>query len=263
MNAITANFENILHFSLEYGVPIQKKRAILREYLQTKILSFIYREKESKNLYFVGGTSLRLLHNLDRFSEDLDFDAPNIRPETIVKLLNLGINNLRRENINVDFYQNNSDSKNHFEYRFPLLLSELNLSQNRDEKLTIKFDFEHQWHSQTRELIMLNRYGLLVNAVTKTLDQMLVEKIVAYLGRTQTQPRDIYDIVWLISHHIKPDRVFAKANGVDPDFVSQAIDKYNQEKSRLSVYKSKLKPFLFDENNIQNLAFFAELLQKL
>ena len=74
MNQIIDSFPEILDFAKNYHLPVTKKRAILREYLQSKILREIYKNKLSVNLLFVGGTSLRLLHNLDRFSEDLDFD---------------------------------------------------------------------------------------------------------------------------------------------------------------------------------------------
>ena len=39
---------------------------------------------------------------------------------------------------------------------------------------------------------------------------MAVEKLVAYLGWEETQPRDLYDLVWLLSRDIKPDLSFAK-----------------------------------------------------
>ena len=74
MNQIIDNYSEIIEFAKGYGLPITKKRAILREYLQSKILNLIYQNSLSLDYYFIGGTSLRLLRGLDRFSEDLDFD---------------------------------------------------------------------------------------------------------------------------------------------------------------------------------------------
>jgi len=45
----------------------------LRESLQILILKVIYDRGFFKNLSFVGGTALRILYDLKRFSEDLDF----------------------------------------------------------------------------------------------------------------------------------------------------------------------------------------------
>ena len=87
MNNIVANFEQILSFAQEYGLPVSKKRAILREFLQVKILNIIYQQKASSLLSFTGGTSLRLLKNLDRFSEDLDFDNLGLEHKNISSIV--------------------------------------------------------------------------------------------------------------------------------------------------------------------------------
>lgn len=45
----------------------------LRELLQWEILAGLHRAESFRHIAFVGGTCLRLLHGLHRFSEDLDF----------------------------------------------------------------------------------------------------------------------------------------------------------------------------------------------
>ncbi len=66
--------EYLLEEAKELGLPQTKKRAILREYLQTIILDGIYKSDFAKYMFFVGGTALRFFYNLPRFSEDLDFN---------------------------------------------------------------------------------------------------------------------------------------------------------------------------------------------
>lgn len=53
---------------------------ILREYLQLVFLSHLYADKLSKNIYFKGGTAIRLLMGSPRFSEDLDFSTTLTKP---------------------------------------------------------------------------------------------------------------------------------------------------------------------------------------
>ncbi|MFH1244556.1 MAG: nucleotidyl transferase AbiEii/AbiGii toxin family protein [bacterium] len=48
---------------------------VYREYLQHLILNHLYQQKVSDQLFFKGGTALRLIHRSPRFSEDLDFDT--------------------------------------------------------------------------------------------------------------------------------------------------------------------------------------------
>ncbi len=263
MNNLIANFPQILNFAQEYGLPLLKKRAILREYLQSQILEIIYRQKVSADLFFVGGTSLRLLRGLDRFSEDLDFDAPKLSKEDIKKIINFTSQKLKENNLNLILYQNDGAKKDYYELRFPNLLFDLKLSANQSENLTIKLDFEFFWHEQEREVILFNRYGFLSRIVTKTLDQILVEKMAAYLGRAQTQARDLYDLVWLMSNGAKFDEKFAKANKLSKNLITKTKEKFKAEKKSLKAAKDKLRPFLLREENLEKIDFLEELLAKL
>jgi len=49
--------------------------SIMREYLQLLVLDKLYQLKLSSQVYFKGGTAIRLLLGSARFSEDLDFDT--------------------------------------------------------------------------------------------------------------------------------------------------------------------------------------------
>lgn len=46
---------------------------VAREYLQARILQALQREGAMQKIAFYGGTSLRFLYDLPRYSEDLDF----------------------------------------------------------------------------------------------------------------------------------------------------------------------------------------------
>lgn len=258
MTNLTANFNQITNFAKEYGLPESKRRAILREFLQVKILSLIYAQKQAKNLYFVGGTGLRLLHGLDRFSEDLDFDSLGLSKTEIKKTIDEVLGRLKEENILVDFYHNPKEKKDYYEFRFPKVLFEIDISNNEDEKLMIKFDFESFWKGQRRELVTLNKYGLLTEVVTKTLSQFAVEKLVAYVNRKQNQARDLYDLVWLAAQNVKPDASFARTNGFDLEkLIFQAKTRFAKEK--FASLKRELAPFLLDETAVSKIRFFNKL----
>lgn len=62
----------------------------LREGLQELILSALSRNGFSDKAVFHGGTCLRILYGLDRFSEDLDF---SLSRETMVSILSLTLRN--------------------------------------------------------------------------------------------------------------------------------------------------------------------------
>jgi len=91
------------------------------------------------------------------------------------------------------------------------------------------------------------------------LDQQLVQKLTAYIKRKRTQPRDIYDIIWLISHQAKIDSSFAEENNISGDLVLQALKKFEKEKPQLQTFKKRLKPFLINEEYIDKLDLFPQL----
>jgi len=166
---------------------------------------------------------------------------------------------LQQEDTTVELYQNITTKKYYYELRFPGLLAQLKLSSNAGEKLMIKLDIESFWRGQKRETVFVNHYGFLATIVTKTREQMVVEKLAAYLGRNETQPRDLYDLVWLLSHGTKPDLNFAQKNHLPANLLEKARKKFVRERKSLSKYKNKLQPFLFDEREARTLDFFGDL----
>lgn len=263
MNNIIDNFNQILEFAQSYGLPLIKKRAILREYLQVKVLEIIYQEGISQNLFLVGGTGLRLVRGLDRFSEDLDFDTLKISQTQIDNLMKQVYTRLLKENIAVDFYRNVTARKIHYELRFKDLLYQLDITRNKEEKLMVKFDFESFWQGLGGEVILLNRYGILASVVSLSFDQILVQKLFAYINRKQTLPRDVYDIVWLMAQRAKLDKDFIQKNQLPNDLIVQVQKKFQKEKNQLKNFKAKLSPFLINERNIDKLDFFPQVLDSL
>lgn len=262
MNSIISSFNQIKQFAKEYGLPAVKKKAIIREYLQVKILDLIYQNPISLNIYFVGGTSLRLLRNLDRFSEDLDFDCSNIQSFDVKNLMDSVYEFLLKEYFlkeHIFLYYNKTKKRQYFELRFKKILYDLNISKNKDEKLVIKFDFENYWKEEKKETILLRRYGYLANIITIPINQILVQKLLAFVNRKEILLRDIYDIVWLYAQGAKIDKSFAKKNKLDR-LLFKVKDKYAKNERKLFRYEYKLKPFLLDGDNVKKIYLFKSVL---
>ena len=61
-----------LGYALESNDPIERTN-LLREYVQARSLRSLHESRAFERLSFVGGTALRFLFDLPRYSEDLDF----------------------------------------------------------------------------------------------------------------------------------------------------------------------------------------------
>lgn len=261
MNNIQANFPQILEFATQLQLPIEKKRGIIREYIQTKFIHDLYALPQLSNLSFVGGTSLRLLRNLPRFSEDLDFDNLGLETNALQAHFQTVLAGWKRENIAVEWMVNTTGSGTYFEIRLPELLFDLKITTNPKEKLRIKLDQAEQWHNQQTEVVLLNRFGFIEHVVTNTLHQLLVQKLTAYVLRAETQPRDLYDIVWLYAQGARLDEQFMLSNNV-PRLREDAKKKYLTEQVP-AAFARRLQPFLFDEAAVRKLSLFGSVLEKL
>ena len=65
------------------------KRNLLREYLQYKILEAIFDSEFGEKLSFMGGTAIHIIHQNNRFSEDLDFDNIGLNEKDFEQLIQL------------------------------------------------------------------------------------------------------------------------------------------------------------------------------
>jgi len=258
MNILVERFPEILRSAAAYGLPTEKKRAILREYLQMMFLDAFYRRSQSAHAAFVGGTALRIIHNLNRFSEDLDFDRIDITTEQFIKLAQDATNDLSQSRIVLEIYKNKTKENTFLEIRYPSILFDLGVSANQSEKLMIKIDNAPAWRSEKRETVLVSRYDFMQYIVTIPLSQILVQKMAAFVGRKQTQSRDMYDILWICARGIKPDKVFMDRNY--PGDLTQAVIKNGKEKlTNLKRHMRKIEPYLFDASKAKLLSSFVSI----
>ncbi len=260
MNNIITNFEQIVNQAQKKGLP-PKKRGILREYLQAKIINILYNMSVANQLSFIGGTSLRLLRGLPRFSEDLDFDNLGVADEKMKQIVEDLVRQLRLENIEVELKITQRDYKNYFELKFTNLLQALKLTTDPREKLMIKIDYSRFWQGQSTQAVLFNDYGFIQQVLTNSLDQILVQKLAAYVRRAQTQPRDMFDVVWLYGQGARLDHDFMVANDLE-NLPNQALAKFNQEGIK-DKDRRRLRPFLVDEQEVKKVKLLGELLQKM
>ena len=125
----------------------------------------------------------------------------------------------------------------------------------------IKIDYSNQWKGQKTETVLLSKYGFIEQIITNPLSQIMVQKLAAYVNRRQTQPRDMYDLVWLYSRGARPDREFMKANRMT-DLVARAQAKFAKEGAGEAVIR-RLRPFLFDEGEIRKIKLLGDTLKRL
>ncbi|MBU0579401.1 nucleotidyl transferase AbiEii/AbiGii toxin family protein [Patescibacteria group bacterium] len=260
MTNLVANFEQILSFAEKMKMPLTKKRGIIREYLQSKFIADFYSQPAAKKMVFIGGTSLRLLRDIPRFSEDLDFDNHGLKQIEVEKIVQAVVNGFLLENIQLEFKSVAKGKKTYFTLKFPNLLYDLKITTNPKEKLMIKVDYNDHWQLKTK-VVLMNKYGFVEQVVTNQFSEILRQKLTAYVGRKQIQPRDMYDIVWIFGQQPELfDFKKIKELGFRQLFVN--VDERLAEVGVTMQMKKRLRPFLFNEAEVRKLDFFPQVIKQ-
>ena len=175
------------------------KKYMVKEYIQLMILDFLATSKFVKKITFIGGTNLRLLKGIDRFSEDLDFDCKNFYVEEFTEMSQSVLIFLQRSGIRAEIREKQSEKLTAFRSRifFPELLFELGLSAYKEEKFLIKLESQNQEFEYIPQMANFSSCGFFISFPIPPDDVLCAMKLSALLSRAKG--RDFYDALFLLS----------------------------------------------------------------
>ncbi len=175
-------------------------RHVAREVLQAKLLASLQRAGAMIPLAFHGGTSLRFLYSINRFSEDLDFalERPD-RGYDFRAYLRAACADFEREGYTIDVKANDRKVVHSAFLRFRGLLHELGLSPHKTETLAIKLEVDTRPPAGAVLETTVVRRHVTLQLQHHDRASLLAGKIHAVLQRTYTKGRDLYDLQWYLS----------------------------------------------------------------
>ena len=177
----------------------EAKKNVLREYLQAHILFSLQAGRAFEKLAFVGGTALRFLYGLRRYSEDLDFSLEKPNAYAFPRLLERIESDLTKAGFAVTMYPHEGTPVHSAFVRFPGLLAECGLSPHPTQKLSIKIEVDTSPPvGATLQTTVINRH-FLVALQHHDLSSLMAGKLHALLSRPYVKGRDIYDLLWYLS----------------------------------------------------------------
>jgi hypothetical protein len=175
-------------------------RNLAREYLQALILQSLQREGAMTALAFHGGTALRFLFSLPRFSEDLDFALEgNPGAYDFRAYLQSIRKDLEAQGYTITLKVNDRKTVHSAFVRFSNLLFELGLSPHRDEMLAVKLEVDTNPPVGAKLATSLVRRHVLLNLQHHDRSSLLAGKLHAILQRPFFKGRDLYDLMWYLS----------------------------------------------------------------
>lgn len=175
-------------------------RNIAREYVQARILAALQRAGAMIPLAFHGGTALRFLYAIPRYSEDLDFALE--RPGTgydFRAYLRAVQADLKAEAYDVEVKVNDDRVVHSAFVRFTGLLFDLNLSPHRSESLAVKLEVDTNPPAGAGLAVTVVRRHVILQVQHHDQASLLAGKLHAVLQRRYLKGRDLYDLLWYLS----------------------------------------------------------------
>jgi len=191
----------------------------LREIMQEIALAGLSRTDYFEKAAFYGGTALRILYGLDRFSEDLDFSLLKVEPEfslepyfkaIVAEFVALGISVSIREkpkknasNVESAFLKTETIWK---EIVLEDIVKQIGVDTNRNIKIKIEVDRNPPLGFETEEKLLIKPFSFYVNCFTQ--QSLFAGKLHALLFRkwgSRVKGRDWYDLEWYIKKRITLD----------------------------------------------------------
>ncbi|HOU14973.1 MAG TPA: nucleotidyl transferase AbiEii/AbiGii toxin family protein [Anaerolineae bacterium] len=196
---------------------------VRREYFQHLFLSYFYQQPLTDQIYFTGGTALRVLYNSPRFSEDLDFSSCVLDIHTLEGIVVDTLAEIARENIEVDVAESKITSGGYLA---------IIAFAGSDMPVSVKLEISLREGEKRGEVVtIVSEFIPAYIIISLAREQLIEEKIQALLFRQKAC--DFYDLYFLL-----------RANLVRPgerDALPQALETVKQSKID---FEQELKEFL-------------------
>lgn len=238
-------------------------RYMLKEYLQLLILDHLATTPYINKVSFIGGTNLRLIQGIDRFSEDLDFDCKDLSEQEFITMTDSVVQHLRQNNLEVETRDKPNPRLTAFRRNlyFPQMLFNLGLTGHREERLLMKIEVQDQGVAYQPVVANINKMGFFFSVQVPPLDVLCAMKFAAILSRHKG--RDFYDTIFLLSK-TKPNLPFLQLRtGITSiDELKVAIAERLKE---VDLYQKRrdFMHLLFNESNADRILQFPEVVTTL
>lgn len=222
---------------------------ILKEYILLLILDYLSNTSFIRKISFIGGTSIRLIKNIDRFSEDLDFDCKSLSKDEFIDMTGGIIKFLLNNGLQVE--EKERDDKKLKAFRsninFPELLFQMGLTGHKDERFLIKVECQDQLIDYKPEIINIKGCGFFFPMPIPSAAVLCAMKVAAMLNRQKG--RDFYDAMFLLSQTLPDFKFLSERCGISSlDELKRAAEKL----FKTVDLKNKTRDFehlLFNKNN--------------
>ncbi len=172
----------------------------VREYIQSYLLHVIYKKKFFQSLVFTGGTALRFVHKIRRFSEDVDFSlSARAKGYDFNEMIRDILNEFKLAGYDIDIKYSSERAVHSALLKFSGILFEAGLSPLKSQKIAIKMEVDSNPPKGGKEENSVYNGLFTFYMVHYDITSLLAGKVHALLCREYTKGRDWYDLFWYLS----------------------------------------------------------------
>jgi hypothetical protein len=192
--------DHLLSLVRDIRAPASNRSLVAREYLQARILEGLERRGAMVPLAFQGGTALRFLYGIPRYSEDLDFALERSdRPYDFRGWLRALTEMFAAEGYEVELKVSDQRVVHGAFVRFRGLPFDLGLSGQRAEVMAVKVEVDTRPPAGAGLETTVVRRHVLLRLQHHDRSSLLAGKLHAVLARPHAKGRDVYDLFWYLS----------------------------------------------------------------
>jgi predicted nucleotidyltransferase component of viral defense system len=185
---------------------------VLQELMQHYVLSSLSRAGMFAETIFHGGTCLRIVNGMNRFSEDLDFllkqPNPDFRWQSYLEYVR---KDCAQEGISFEV-QDKSQARTSVQKAFlktdsigKILTLDLPFERLNTRKIRIKLEIDTHPPAGSSYTTSYITFPVTAPLTTQTLESGFALKLHALLCRSYVKGRDWYDFVWYVARKTRPD----------------------------------------------------------
>jgi len=239
------------------------RKYMLKEYVQLLMMDFLSSSAHLGKIAFIGGTNLRLVKGIDRFSEDLDFDCKDFSESDFLKMTDNIFVFLQRSGFRVEIRDKQNEKLKAFRRNiyFPELLFEMGLSGYKEERFLIKIEMQNQGFDYNQNIVNIKRLGFFFPFPIPPDSVLCAMKISALLSRAKG--RDFYDTMFLL-HQTEPDYQYlaVKCNVKNKAELKAALfDKIKKTNLKLKLHD--FEHLLFHKEKSQKILLFKDFVESI
>ncbi|TSC80750.1 MAG: Uncharacterized protein G01um101429_59 [Parcubacteria group bacterium Gr01-1014_29] len=249
-----------------YGsLDAETRRNALKGELQFYVLNFIYHHPEYNAWIMYGGSALRIIHELDRMSVDLDFEISHAVTEKFLEELKKEVEDYFTNTFGAgaDFLTIKIITGRGLLLKFHV--GEELSSGHPSKQVHVKIDLNHFVAPKTvTERRPINRNQLSFVIITYNMSSLMASKLAAIFLRGtrgvgeatyEEKGRDIYDLLWYMNKKVVPDFDYLIAKGIDAKDPRALFDKLTLQINKVSDknLEQDLEPLFVDKTYIRNL----------